>query len=323
MASGLSGISVHATSPAARAVSSAASRSASRGVHAGPRSWGMKLAWVAGFAGTIIALIGLAVLGVVVSGRGPVLWQKVAEGAAKGLQVVRTTSGLAGHEEADETRLHKGEHSSHGIFKDDHSSRGATGHPSAHKDTDAGKDHDPPSRGSEGHRAANEGAADGLDRRRRPHRSIRGDNSAAHSAANDSATNSLYPPAPAHAGHKGCRGGPSAACECLLSCPVFGGRPEQCVGEDSDKSKLVDRRIQGAMGGVEDACASMQCMVACARQLDCYDAAVEKACRYLTSKADEDHCPVDCSSEGSAAEALPVAFGDGSGGKGQRDRIVE
>lgn len=86
-----------------------------------------------------------------------------------------------------------------------------------------------------------------------------------------------------------------------MSCPVFGGRPEQCVGEDSDKSNLVDKRIQGAMGGVEDACAGMKCIVACAQKLDCYDAAVNKACRYLSAKTGQDRCPIVCGPAPAAA----------------------
>jgi len=317
MATGLSGISVHATSPVAR-VERSESGSASRDTHAGQRCSSRKAAWVSGFVGTFLALIGVVLLVLMVSGTGQALRRRITSEAAETLQVVHSIYRRAGREEADHPGTHQEDEQPRRIINKDHpQAHSAKSHESAHRGAVGKEEHREPRHGSAGHIAAHEDAADNKDNQHLSQRLIGGHSFA---AAIANATAATSPATVQRTRHGRCRGGPSAACECLLSCKVFGGRAEQCVGEDHDLSDLMDRRIQGAMGGVEDACAGMQCMVACAQRLDCYDAAVQKACRYLIAKANEDRCLVDCSA-GMAVDKLAAVASKGSKSDGLRGAV--
>jgi len=80
--------------------------------------------------------------------------------------------------------------------------------------------------------------------------------------------------------HLKCSGGAVAACQCLMACKVFGAQPSQCAGK---KAHLLDSLIQKALSSPADACRGMQCIVRCARTLQCYDDRVQSDCRALAS----------------------------------------
>jgi len=107
--------------------------------------------------------------------------------------------------------------------------------------------------------------------------------------------------AAAHKGHAQmtCQGGSLAACQCLFACEIFGGQPSQC---DGSKSKLLDSLIQKALATSSDACRGMQCIVQCAKSLQCYDEHVQNDCRALQKRAkelelDDSTCEYECEKE--------------------------
>jgi len=79
--------------------------------------------------------------------------------------------------------------------------------------------------------------------------------------------------------HKTCKGGPAAACSCILSCDVFGANPEACDGHNStDKRLMVDKLIQKSMQDHHDMCNGMRCIKKCAELLGCLDEKVRDDC---------------------------------------------
>lgn len=77
-----------------------------------------------------------------------------------------------------------------------------------------------------------------------------------------------------------CKGGSLAACQCIFACKVFGGQPSQCSGGKVD---LVDTLIQKALSSAKYACLGMQCVVRCAKSLQCYDENLKHDCRALAN----------------------------------------
>jgi len=124
-----------------------------------------------------------------------------------------------------------------------------------------------------------------------------------HNASLETSTNSTHAnKTRQHKQHLKCNGGSLAACQCLFACKVFGSQPSQCSGE---KAALVDTLIQEALSTPATACRGMQCIVRCAKSLQCFDEAIQKDCRALwnSSAADlkedkeDPSCRYDCDEE--------------------------
>merc|ERR1712087_949233 len=91
-----------------------------------------------------------------------------------------------------------------------------------------------------------------------------------------------------------CEGGPTAACECILQCPVFGGTSEECrAGQTDDTNAVVNRHVTAAMKEVGNECAGIECIVKCSKRLGCLRDSIQGKC--LNVKAQVDDCHVDCS----------------------------
>lgn len=115
-----------------------------------------------------------------------------------------------------------------------------------------------------------------------------------------------------HEEHKVCKGGSRAACQCLLSCSVFGGEPDHCdvrerLAADRERNVMLHRLIDAALTDTHDACEGMRCIVDCARQLDCFDTKVEGDCKSFINRTSQDDCQLNCAA-GSAAPPSNAAL---------------
>mmetsp|Transcript_34305 Transcript_34305/g.98673 ORF Transcript_34305/g.98673 Transcript_34305/m.98673 type:complete len:261 (+) Transcript_34305:60-842(+) len=106
--------------------------------------------------------------------------------------------------------------------------------------------------------------------------------------------------------HKQCKGGPQAACECMLKCEVFGASPSEChSGHERNHSETrarVDGLISRTMLSHRNMCDGMRCVKDCAKELECLDEQVTKDCsivkkNYADNKMDSDpDCDLSCDS---------------------------
>lgn len=101
--------------------------------------------------------------------------------------------------------------------------------------------------------------------------------------------------------HKTCKGHSRAACVCILTCEVFGKRPDLCGGKNhSRKKELVDNLIQKSMRDHRDMCDGMRCIKRCAEQLGCLDEKVRQDCRLVEEhyeahrRLPEPECNIGC-----------------------------
>uniref|UniRef100_A0A7S4RJZ3 Uncharacterized protein n=1 Tax=Alexandrium monilatum TaxID=311494 RepID=A0A7S4RJZ3_9DINO len=106
-----------------------------------------------------------------------------------------------------------------------------------------------------------------------------------------------------HHMHKRCTGGPSAACECMLKCKVFGVNTLHCAGRSASETKeIVDALLVRTMLSHKTLCEGMRCIKECAKELGCLDRKVVSDCHileksYAQSKSDTDpECHLQCSS---------------------------
>ncbi|CAE8741133.1 unnamed protein product [Polarella glacialis] len=92
-----------------------------------------------------------------------------------------------------------------------------------------------------------------------------------------------------------CTGGSVGVCQCLLGCKVFGGDATQCVGAE-DPNAVVDRAVREAMIKKNTECSGISCVVKCASDLECLDAAVVARCLNVKSMKEDSKtpCKVEC-----------------------------
>lgn len=95
--------------------------------------------------------------------------------------------------------------------------------------------------------------------------------------------------------HLECIGGPKQACECLLSCKVFGHDEEQC-DHSGDKMAIVDQAVKKALQEPGKECEGIKCVVACSSKLKCLDLAVKTRCMHVKENVDD--CDVQCDGSG-------------------------
>merc|ERR1719433_2310680 len=101
-----------------------------------------------------------------------------------------------------------------------------------------------------------------------------------------------------------CNGGKAKVCQCLLSCPIFGGSTDQC--DELSARPTVDRAVRTALDAHETVteCSGIMCIVACAKDLGCMSDIIENKC--LKLKADQQNCMVDCSAAAGRTGGVPA-----------------
>merc|ERR1719343_163047 len=100
-----------------------------------------------------------------------------------------------------------------------------------------------------------------------------------------------------------CVGGNPQACDCLLTCKVFGGDSSQC-STTGDIKALIDGNLKNAMQEAGNECPGMQCLVSCAAKQQCLDDTVKKECMAVVQASNE-RCKIDCN--GTFRGAFPSA----------------
>mmetsp|Transcript_52309 Transcript_52309/g.147260 ORF Transcript_52309/g.147260 Transcript_52309/m.147260 type:complete len:144 (-) Transcript_52309:301-732(-) len=90
-----------------------------------------------------------------------------------------------------------------------------------------------------------------------------------------------------------CEGGLAATCKCLLSCEIFGGRPEKCANSTSAVAQeYVDQALQKS----GDVCEEITCVVQCASRLGCLEKSIQDSCSIV-----KEHRACEVACDGSAA----------------------
>lgn len=98
-----------------------------------------------------------------------------------------------------------------------------------------------------------------------------------------------------HHDHKKCKGGPAAACACLVKCPAFHRETHSCESAGQDKMvEMIGSMISNTLSGGQDICPGMSCIVSCAKKLGCYDDAVQKDCKLVNSTRIGKSCGLAC-----------------------------
>mmetsp|Transcript_39682 Transcript_39682/g.127164 ORF Transcript_39682/g.127164 Transcript_39682/m.127164 type:complete len:132 (+) Transcript_39682:92-487(+) len=99
---------------------------------------------------------------------------------------------------------------------------------------------------------------------------------------------------PMASGYMQCVGGPKAACECLLQCPVFGHNTARCENAETaaDMDSLVDQVETESLSIAGNQCLGMMCIVTCTSKLECLNEAVKGRCQQM--KDNNGSCAVSC-----------------------------
>merc|ERR1712039_349347 len=86
-----------------------------------------------------------------------------------------------------------------------------------------------------------------------------------------------------------CKGGKKAACHCLLGCNVYGHDPGKCDGVQ-DVNTVVSNAVSAALDN-KTQCDGIECVVHCAKKLECLDEKVWGKC--MNVKETMPSCGVD------------------------------
>lgn len=96
--------------------------------------------------------------------------------------------------------------------------------------------------------------------------------------------------------HTHCHGGPEAACECMLTCKVFGSDSSRCMSHrhnHTETRRIVDDLIAQTMMSHKSMCDGMRCVKECAKFLGCLDRKVMEDCRIVKKNYDDNKLESD------------------------------